>query len=79
MIVVDNLFFLDNKNNDYQLQLTFIWYYRVTMRHFFLLVLLRILSLLLYSGREGIFRKKTSGIIHMDNRKDHQYLHIRET
>ena len=78
MIVVDNLFFLDNKNNDYQLPLTYT-YHRVTMRHFFLLVLLRILSLLLYSGREGIFRKKTSGIIHMDNRKDHQYLHIRET
>ena len=71
MIVVDNLFFLDNKNNDYQLPLTFIWYYRVTIRLFFLLVLLRILSLLLYSGREGIFRKRQVEF-YIYNRKDHQ-------
>ena len=26
MNVVDNLFFLDNKNNDFQLPLTYTWY-----------------------------------------------------
>ena len=35
MNVVDNLFFLDNKNNDFQLPLTYTWYHCVSMRQFF--------------------------------------------
>ena len=34
MNVVDNLFFLDNKNNDFQLPLTYTWYHCVSMRLF---------------------------------------------